>query len=48
MSITWREIEHEEQDMVSLNDPGTVKALKDCVFLKYFRLSGMRQHMELL
>ena len=48
MSITWREREHEEQDMVALNDPGTVEALKNCGLLKYFRLSGMRQQIELL
>ena len=34
--------------MVYLNDPDTVRALRDWGFLKYFRLSGMRQHMELL
>ena len=48
MSITWREREHEEYDMVSINDPDTMKSLRDCWLLKYFRLSGMRQHMELL
>ena len=34
--------------MVALNDPGTVRALRDCGMLKYFRLSGMRQQIELL
>lgn len=34
--------------MISLNDPGIVRALKYCGLLKYFRLSGMRQQMELL
>ena len=34
--------------MVALNDPSTVKSLRYCGFLKYFRLLGMRQHMELL
>lgn len=48
MSITLREREHEEKDMVSLNDPGTVEALINCGFLKYFRLSEMRQQSELL
>ena len=43
MTITWREIEHEEQDMIALNDLGTVRALRDCGVLKYFKLSGMRQ-----
>ena len=48
MKITWREREHEERDMISLNDPGTVRALRDCGLLKYFKFSGMRQQIELL
>lgn len=48
MAITWREIEHEKQDMVALNDPCIVEALKDCGLLKYFRLSKVRQQLELL
>ena len=46
--ITWQEREHEEQDMVSLNNPGTVEALRNCRLLKYFKLSRMRQQIELL
>ena len=34
MMITWREREHEEQDMIALNDPGTVRALRYCGLLK--------------
>ena len=48
MTITWREREHEEQDMISLNDLGTVRALRDCGLLTYFKFSGMRQQIELL
>ena len=48
MTITWREREHEEQDMIALNDTGTVRDLRDCGLLKYFKLSGMRQQIELL
>ena len=48
MMITWREREHEEQDMIAFNDPGTVRALRDCGILKYFKLSGMKQQIELL
>jgi len=48
MSITWQEREHEEEDMVSLNDPGTVEALGNCGLLKYLRLSKMRQQSKLL
>ena len=38
MMITWREREHEEHNMISLNDPGTKRDLKDRGLLKYFRL----------
>ena len=48
MKITWREREHEEQDMIALNDSGTVRALRDCGLVKYFKLSGLRQQIELL
>ena len=48
MTITWREREHEEQDMIDLNDSSTVRALRYCGLLKYFKLSGMRQQIELL
>ena len=34
MTITWREREHEEKDMISMNDPGTVRALRDFGILK--------------
>ena len=33
--------------MVALNDPCTLEALRDCGLLKYFRLSRMRQQLEL-
>ena len=48
MTITWREREYEEEDMIALNDPGTVRALRDCGLLKYFKLSRMGQQIELL
>ena len=46
--ITWREREHEEKYMIALNDSGIVRDLRDCRLLKYFKLSGMRQKIELL
>ena len=46
--ITWRERDHEENNMISLNDPGTVRDLRDCGLLKYFWLSRMRQQIKLL
>ena len=48
MTITWREREHEEQDIIAMNDQGTIRALRDCGLLKYFKLLGMRQQIELL
>jgi len=48
MSITWQEREHEEKDMVALNNLSTIEALKNCGLLKYFKLSKMRQQIELL
>ena len=41
MVIIWREKEHEEQDMIALNNQGMVEALRNCELLKYFRLSRM-------
>ena len=46
MMITWSELEHEEQNMVSLNDLSTLRALRYCGLLKYFCLLGMRQQIE--
>jgi len=48
MTITWREREHEEEDMIALQDPATVTALRNCGLLKFFRISSMRQQINLL
>ena len=48
VTITWREREHEEKDMIALNDLGTVIGLRDCGLLKYSKLSRVRQQIELL
>ena len=45
MMITLKERENEEQDMISLNDPSTVRDLRDYGLLKYFKLLGMRQQI---
>ena len=34
--------------MIALNDPSTVRDLRDCGLLKYFKFFGMRQKIELL
>ena len=48
MSLTWREREHEEEDMIALHDPVTVNALRNCGLLKFFRISSMRAQISLL
>lgn len=48
MAVTWRECKHEEEDMVSLHDLGTVTALWNCGFLKFFCISSMRKQINLL
>ena len=46
--VTWREHEHEEEDMLALHDPVTVNALRNCGLFKFFRISSMRQQINLL
>jgi hypothetical protein len=46
--LEWREREHEEDDAISGNDPGTVGALRDYGLLKLFRILGMRAQLKLL
>ena len=46
--LEWREREHEEDDAIVRNDPGTVAALQDCGLLKFFRILGMRAQLRLL
>lgn len=48
MVVTWHECKHEEEDMISLHDPGTVVALRNCGLLKFFHISSMRQQISLL
>jgi hypothetical protein len=46
--LEWREREHEEDDAIVGNDPGTVAALRECGLLKFFRIPGMRAQLRLL
>jgi hypothetical protein len=46
--LEWREMEHEEDDAIVENDPGTIDALRDCGQLKFFRIPGMRAQLRLL
>lgn len=48
MPVTWQERDHEEEDMLALHDPVTVNALRNCGVFKFFRISCMRQQINLL
>jgi hypothetical protein len=48
MVLEWREREHEEDDAIAGNNPGTIAALRDCGLLKFFRIPGMRAQVRLL
>jgi hypothetical protein len=46
--LEWREREHEENDSIARNDPGTVASLQECGLLKFFRIPSMRAQLRLL
>jgi len=46
--VTWRECEHEEEDMLALHDLVTINALQNCGLFKFFCISSMRQKINLL
>jgi hypothetical protein len=46
--LEWRECEHEEDDIMYLNDMGIVNALRQCGVLKFFKVQGMRAQQRLL
>lgn len=48
MMLSWREREHEIEDVIAANDPWIVQALRNCVWLKYLWILGMRAQMDLL
>ena len=48
MHVTWREREHEEDDMLSLHDLVTVNALRNRGLFKFFCISSMREQINLL
>jgi len=46
--LEWREREHEDDEFESLNDMGTVNALRQCGLLNFFKIHGMRAQLRLL
>ena len=46
--LEWREREHEDDDSMALNDPGTIHALRQCGLLKFLKVQGMRAQQRLL
>jgi hypothetical protein len=44
--LEWREREHEEDDLMALNDPGTMNSLRQCGLLKFFKVQGMRAQRD--
>jgi hypothetical protein len=46
--LEWREHEHEYDESMTLNDPGTIDALQQCGLLKVFKVQGMRAQRRLL
>ena len=46
--VIWKEHEHELDEAKVPNDPMTMRALRECGLLKYFKVSGMRSHVRLL
>jgi len=48
MPVTWKEREHEEEEMLALHDPVTVNVLRNCGLFKFFHISSMRQQINLL
>jgi hypothetical protein len=46
--LEWREREHEYDESMALNDPGTIDALWQCGLLMFFKAHGMRAQWRLL
>ena len=46
--IEWKEWEHELDDLATLQSPRTQATLRDCGFLKFFKLQKMKKEILLL
>lgn len=47
MVLTWREREHDIQDVIATNYPGIIQALTNCGLLKYFWILSMRAQTDM-
>ena len=46
--VIWKEREHEVANHQASSDRATIEALRNCTLLKYFRVPGMKAHIQLL
>jgi hypothetical protein len=46
--LEWREREHEDDDFIVGNVPGTVNSLWKCGLLKLFKIQGLRAQLRFL
>lgn len=46
--VDWKEIEHEDVDTQTMNDPNCLEYLRDCGLLKFFLTPGMQAQPKLI
>ena len=46
--VIWKERQHELDELQAGNDPMTVRVLRECGLLKFFKIPGMRAYVCLL
>jgi len=46
--LIWREREHEDVDLVTINHPPTLNALRACRLFKFWAIPGMRAQVDFL
>ena len=46
--IDWKERDHEDVDIVAMEDRDCLAALRNCGLLKFFMTSGIRAQLDLL
>ena len=45
--VIWKEREHDIDDLQEANNPITMRDLRECGILKYFRVPRMRAYMQI-